>query len=60
MYMVDLKSLMEFKALRDLKKDRQRDYSNGDLSTTCTNHAYNHAVPKILTKEVWKCCVCDS
>jgi N-acetyl-gamma-glutamylphosphate reductase len=50
-YMVDLKSLLEFKAKRDAKKANYND-----ISVTCTKHT--QAVPMIRTKNGYKCAVC--
>jgi len=58
-YMVDLKSLMEFKARRDMKQGLiQHNYN--DIKVTCANHPYDKAIPKIFTKNGWGCVACHS
>lgn len=60
-YFVDLQSLLKFKTKRDIIKNCKNNiFRNSNKSNiSCTKHSYLESIPKILTKDGWKCVQCD-
>lgn len=52
-YMIDVASLMDFKARRDAKIKHIPYIPN--LDATCARHAYNQVMPMVLTKSGYIC-----